>query len=318
MSDWQEQRRRRDQLRRDELMRLPALPVRRHAVITGRDGDVLVCASVGPGGELAAVWAAGADLDAVTSRTVSPGGASFPDPGAARPVTARITAHAPGLVAVTPIADLALAHITVQPMPGGRFLVAGARCQWRPGGPDRNAVLYDTDEHALSEHVLGDGLRHVLADSTGQVWAGYVDEGIYGNYGWGPTDTPEPVGAYGIVRFSPPWNRPGTSPATTKSARGRRSATVPPSTSTTLPRTWACYDPDYPVVRIREGTVTGWHNDITCVRALAVTGSRAALFGGYSPDHHRLAITGLTVDHARPADEYRIVLPDGQPFPPGT
>jgi hypothetical protein len=81
--------------------------------------------------------------------------------------------------------------------------VAGARCRWRPEGPDRNAVLYDADGQVVSEHVLGDGIAHVLATSTGQVWAGYFDEGIYGNYGWGRADSEEPVGAYGIVRFSP-------------------------------------------------------------------------------------------------------------------
>jgi hypothetical protein len=46
----------------------------------------------------------------------------------------------------------------------------GARCRWRPDGPDRNAVLYDADGKAVSEHVLGDGVAHVLATSTGQVW----------------------------------------------------------------------------------------------------------------------------------------------------
>ena len=35
-----------------------------------------------------------------------------------------------------------------------------------------------------------------------QVWVGYFDEGIYGNYGWGRAESEEPVGAYGIVRFS--------------------------------------------------------------------------------------------------------------------
>jgi hypothetical protein len=118
-------------------------------------------------------------------------------------VAARITVHTPELAAVTPIEDLRLAHITVQPMPGDRFLVVGARCRWRPEGPDHNAVLYGADGQVVSEHVLGDGIGHVLATSAGQVWAGYFDEGIYGNYGWGRADTEEPVGAYGIVRFSP-------------------------------------------------------------------------------------------------------------------
>ena len=43
----------------------------------------------------------------------------------------------------------------------------------------------------------------MLATGTGQVWAGYFDEGICGNYGWGEADSEEPVGAYAIVRFSP-------------------------------------------------------------------------------------------------------------------
>ena len=129
-------------------MSLPVLPVHHRGVIDGRDGDVLVCASVGPAGEVVAVWTAPEALEAVTSTTVAAAGTSFPDPAAARPVAARITVHTPELAAVTPVQDLALAHITVQPMPGGRFVVAGARCRWRAGGPDRNAVLYNSGGHA--------------------------------------------------------------------------------------------------------------------------------------------------------------------------
>ncbi len=184
-------------------MSLPVVPVRHHGVIDGHDGDVRVCASVGPSGDVVAVRTTAASLLAVTARTVSAGGASFPEPGAARPVVARITVHAPGLAAVTRIADMALAHNTVLPMPDGRFLVAGARCRWRRDGPDRNAVLYSADGQVFSEHVLGDGIRHVLATGTGQVWVGVFDDGIYGNYGWGQPDSQEPAGAYGIVRFSP-------------------------------------------------------------------------------------------------------------------
>lgn len=169
MRDWQEERRRRDRARRDEVMSLPLLQVRRHGVIDGRDGDVRVCASVWPAGEVVAVWTTPEGREAVISTTVSAAGASFPDPDAARPVAARIAVHTPELAAVMRIADLALAHITVQPMPGGRFLVAGARCRWRPEGADRNAVLYDADGQVASEHVLGDGIGHVLATSTGQV-----------------------------------------------------------------------------------------------------------------------------------------------------
>ena len=179
---------------------------------------------------MVAVWTAPESLEAVTSTTVSAAGACFPDPAAARPVAARITVHTPELAAVAQVADLPLAHITVQPMPGGAFLVAGARCRWRCDGPDRNGVLYDTGGQVVAEGVLGDGIGHVLATSDGQVWIGYFDEGIYGNYGWGqagPTSRSAPTGSSGSL---PGWSPSGTTRNTPRSARGMRSATAMPST----------------------------------------------------------------------------------------
>ena len=58
MSEGREQQRHRDRVRRDEVMSVPVLRVRHHRVIGGRDGDVLVCASVGQAGEVVAVWTA--------------------------------------------------------------------------------------------------------------------------------------------------------------------------------------------------------------------------------------------------------------------
>ncbi len=295
-------------------MGLPVLRVRHYGVIGGRDGDVLVCASVGPAGEVVAVWTAPDALGAVTSATVSAAGACFPDPATDRPVAARITVHTPELAAVTPIVDLMLAHITVQPMPGGRFLVAGARCRWRRDGPDRNGVLYDAGGQVVAERVLGDGIGHVLATRDGQVWIGYFDEGIYGNYGWGQAATEEPVGASGIVRFSPGlapvWHYPKyTEVGPWDAVSDCYALNVDDQCA------WACYDSDFPIVCICDGTVTGWHNDIKGASALAVAGSRVALFGGYGPDHDRLALTELRPDRAQPASEYRMVLPDGEPLP---
>lgn len=82
--------------------------------------------------------------------------------------------------------------------------------------------------------------------------------------------------------------------------------------------TWACYYSDFPVVRIHDGAVTAWHNDIKGASALAVAGSRVALFGGYGPDYDRLTMAELGADRAQPADEYRVVLPSGEPIPVGT
>ena len=225
--------------------------------------------------------------------------------------------HTPELAAATRIADLALAHITVQPMPGGRFLVAGARCRWRRDSPDRNGVLYDADGQVVAEGVLGDGIGHVQATSDGQVWIGYFDEGIYGNYGWGQDGTDEPVGAYGIVRFSPGlapvWHYPRyTEVGPWDAVSDCYALNVDDMCA------WACYDSDFPVVCIHDGAVRGWHNDIKGASALAVAGSRVALFGGYGPDHDRLALTELGADRAHPSGQYRVVLPGGELLPAGT
>jgi hypothetical protein len=138
---------------------------RHHGIIDGRDGDVRVCASVGPVGEVVAVWTTAASLQAVTARTISAGGAS---------------------------------------------------------------------------------------------------------YGWGQAGTQEPIGAYGVVRFSPglepAWHYPRyTEVGPWDAISDCYALNVDDSC------TWACYYTDFPVVRIREGTVTGWHNDIKGARALALS-----------------------------------------------
>jgi hypothetical protein len=314
VDDWREQQRRQDLARREEVMRLQVLPVREHGVIGGRDGDVRVCKSVGPAGEVVAVWTTAEGADAVNARTVSAGGASFPDTGTDRPVTARITVHNPGLAAVTEVRELTLAHIMVQPMPGDRFLVAGARCRWHPDGPEPNAVAYDAGGQAASEHVLGDGIGELLATSSGQVWVGYFDEGIYGNYGWGHADTEDPVGMYGIVRFSPALEPDWRLPRYTEIGPWDPISDCP-ALNVDDTSVWACYDSDYPIVRIRDGKVRGWHNDVKGPAAMAAAGSRVALVGGGRANRDRLAVTGLGAERAELAGEYRLVLPGGEALP---
>jgi hypothetical protein len=178
-------------------------------------------------------------------------------------------------------------------------------------------VLYGADGQVVSKHVLGDGIGHMLATRAGEVWAGYFDEGIYGNYGWGRAETEEPVGAYGIVRFSPglgpAWHYPKyTEVGPWDAISDCYALNVDDSCA------WACYYSDFPVVRICDGAVTGWHNDVKGASALAVAGSRIAMFGGYGADRDRLAAAELGADRAEPTGEYRIVLPDGQSLPEGT
>jgi hypothetical protein len=78
----------------------------------------------------------------------------------------------------------------VQPLPGGRVLIAGARTQ----GTD-NAEVWDGTGHLELTGLIGDGIAHLLTTPTRAIWAGYFDEGIYGR--------PKSPAAHGLVRFAP-------------------------------------------------------------------------------------------------------------------
>ncbi|MFP3381434.1 hypothetical protein SB767_34510, partial [Bacillus sp. SIMBA_069] len=67
-------------------------------------------------------------------------------------------------------------------------------------GADRNAVIIDDHGHEIVADTIGGGIRHLQATSTGEIWVGYSDEGVYGNYGWNHPG-PETPGCWGIARF---------------------------------------------------------------------------------------------------------------------
>lgn len=312
--DWAHQLQLSNAARRAVVMALPTVQARHHAQLTApQDGDVRVSASVGPSGEVVALWSAAEDLSALISTTTQSGGATSPDPQAPRPAPARVTVHAPDMAIAARIPSLPLAHPSVQPLPDGHVLVVGARCRWRPDGPDRNAIVYDSTGAALTEQTLGDGIEHVQTTGRGETWVGYFDEGVVGNYGWGDADSDPPLGACGLTRFSATfaqeWRYPSQVDNTWDEILDCYALNVDGDTA------WTCYYTDFPIVRIHDDTVTGWHNDIHGAKALAVGGSRAALYGGYGPDHDRLVVGALSGDQFHVTGEYRLVQPDGQPLP---
>ena len=315
MSDWEFKRRKRDEKRRAAVMALPVLPVRQHGTITGvRDDDVLVSSSIGPAGEAVALWSTAEDAAALTSAATEPGGPSFPSSTTERPVAAQVTVQHPELRFTVPIAELTLAHPSVQVLPGERILVVAARCRWRPDGPERNAIVYAADGRVVTEQTLGDGIGHVLATGAGEVWVGYFDEGIYGNYGWGHDGAPAPLGAPGLVRFSadlePAWRYPSHVDNPWGAIDDCYALNLAGDTA------WTCYYSDFSLVRIQDGTLTGWRNTLVHgATALAVDGTRVALFGGYGPDRDRLVLADLGHGQLRRRAEYRLTLPDGSPLP---
>jgi hypothetical protein len=279
--------------------------LREHAeLVPPRDGDVCVSASVGPTGDAVALWTTKPDLLVVRSGTSTPGGPVIPHSRAPRPVPVRVTRHTPERVAVTEIDAFPLAHPHVQPLPDGAVLAVGARCRWRPEGAERNAIVYSADGDRVAAHTLGDGIQHVLATPGGELWVGYFDEGVV-NQGWGLGDGPPPLGEAGLVRYSAGfvpecWYQGG--PGWIADCR---------ALNVVGDIAWACYYPDFPVVRVDGGAVAGWRSEVAGVRALAVDGDRVALFAGSD----RVVLGVLGDGRLDVVAEHRVELPNGRPLP---
>lgn len=278
------------------------LKVRHHAAIApAAEGDLMVSCSIGPAHELVALWASADDIGAFISDT-------SPAP------QARVSIQQATAATVVPLAELTIKYPYAQPLPGGRILVVGARARWRKSGADRNAVIFDREGRALVEETLGDGIQHAFTTPSGRVWAGYFDEGVYGNLGWGDNGTPAPMGSCGLARFSaklrPEWRFPGDGAADV--IDDCYALNVDGETA------WTCYYSDFPIVRIQNDRVTTWSNEIHGANAMAVAETRVALFGGYQADRHRLAVGDLIDGRLGITGEYRVVLPDGGPLPDRT
>ncbi|MCG7342570.1 hypothetical protein MHZ92_00410 [Sporosarcina sp. ACRSL] len=59
---------------------------------------------------------------------------------------------------------------------------------------EENARVYDKNGHLIRSFCLGDGIEHVYVTKNQEIWTGYFDEGVIGNYGW-----EEPIGRSGLV-----------------------------------------------------------------------------------------------------------------------
>lgn len=287
--------------------------VRAHAPVTPpEDGDELASASIGPLGELVALWSDAAGCAMLMGRTTEPSGVRYPDAVTPRPVRCRASVQDPALRRVTPL-GVDLANVLVQPLPEDRLLVAAARCPYYDDtGPGSNAAVYDDTGSKTATGVLGDGIAHLLTTASGDVWAGYFDEGVYGNFGWGRSPDREPLGAPGIVRYTADltraWEFPGDGDA-------------PPvddvyALNVTDTAVHTCYYGDFPFVRIEQGTVDMWRNPIGAASAVLVGAAGVALVGGYG-ERDRVVLAHRVDGELTPYAERRLTLPGGAALPRG-
>ncbi|MGI5238910.1 hypothetical protein [Dactylosporangium sp. CA-139066] len=296
---------------RAEVLALPVLPLRRHGrLVAAQGGDALLSVSVGPAGEAVGLWAAAETDRVLMSTPVQSRGASLLHARAAHPAGTRITVQSSESVQVVRITESPRGYSTAQPLPGERFLAVAGRCQWRPDGPDCNALIYDPDGVVIAKHTFGDGIRDVGATPSGKIWVSYSDEGVYGSRGWGGPG-PAPLGSCGVACFGldgiQQWRFPRDDAAYID---GCYALNVCGET------VWACYYSTFPVVRIADGDVTMWRNSLAHgAKSLLVDDRRIGMAGGYRVHRDRLVVAELGDTDLCDVGRYRLVLPEGQPLP---
>jgi hypothetical protein len=181
-------------------------------------------------------------------------------------------------------------HHLVQPLPGGRWLLARSRGD---GGEDHNAHIHGPDGgHAFSFHA-GDGIADVQATQQGHAWVSYFDEGVLGG---------DPLGRNGLVSL----DSEGTPVFRYGDLIGLATPVVQPSGAAWTrfgdlagpvlgsmadcyalnvcsgKEVWLCYYTEFPLVQLIEGTIAGWWRvPVSGSHGFAVAEGRLLMAGGY-------------------------------------
>ena len=234
-------------------------------------------------------------LDAVFETTKSQG-ASFPKTHTEQNYIAKICVSSSEK---TWVCDLPLVSATfpiVQTLPDENILVVAPRCSRNQDGThEYNARIYDRIGALTAEFCFGDGIEHVQTDHAGNIWVGYFDEGVFGNFGWGDANGAEPIGSAGLVRF----DRNGKKAWEYQPPDGVDSICDCYALNVSSGAVWACYYTEFPIIRIdADGRIDSWQTELSGIRHIAVNGTSVLAFGGYGDTRGNSQLLRLEPGHA--------------------
>ena len=195
----------------------------------------------------------------------------------------------------------------IQPI-GKEILLLCVRSAYRAQDDfDLNGRVYSQEGRFVRGMLLGDGVETIQATASGEIWASYFDEGIFGNYGW-----KDPVGASGLVA----WNASGEEVYQFDAGQISDCYALNVASERDV---WCYYYVDFPLIHLRERRLDGfWKTPICGSRAFAVGGGHALLAGDYEdrrilhllrldPDIASLIADIRVVDGDKPVDFERVV-----------
>lgn len=258
-----------------------------------------------------ALWSTSAGADALQSTHESPGFATFPNTRPPKSTSVAIASYPESGMSPVDVAvmdELPVTFPFIQKLGASDYLIVGSRCAWSPDGPEKNAVVVDSTGTIVRAGTLGDGIQHVQVGSNGDIWVGYFDEGVYGNFGWGAPG-PSPIGWPGIVRWSDEFEH-------LWDYRWEDAVVIDDCYTMNVVDdvVWACTYADFPILRIAESQVqVQTTTNVSGPKGLIIDGDRLGLIGSYK-DPGLLLMGRFARGEAAPFHQASVTLPNGAPL----
>jgi len=141
----------------------------------------------------------------------------------------------------------------------------------------------------------------VQSDANGNIWTGYFDEGVFGNYGW-----TTPVGAAGLSCFT----KSGEKIWGYEAPAGFDQIDDCDALNIARNGVWCYYYTNFPIANIdSDFRVRCWNTKVSGATTLAVAAKRVLLFGGYGDRRIECHLITLEDGDARLDAEVSLVLP---------
>lgn len=216
-----------------------------------------------------------------------------PGPGPVDPYEALVVTADRGEVDETHLSAVTLYRPWLDALPDGGFVLAEARSE-----VDADHVqVFDALGRPSWTFRVGDAIEHLLTDTSGALWVGHFDEGVYGD---------DPLSHPGLRRWSstgePLWSfSPGPGPLDMSDCLALN---VHGTTA------WACPYMHYPLIEVRaDGSVRVRTTQVSRVGGMAVDGGRVAFV-----DLDDVLTFGRLTEHTVEPEPgaARLVRPDGR------
>jgi len=282
-------------------------PIRSCVALSRPPSLSLAATAIGFTGELIRLWVPQDSVGLVFGRSTDrPDLPSFPKTHAKHAYAATVTVTTPHWENNYDLPELTTTFPMVALLPDERILIVGARCTRHPDGTaEQNASIFKADGSLESKFCLGDGIEHVQIDESGNIWVGYFDEGVYGNFGWGINET---LGGAGLVCFDD---------------RGQAQWKFEPLESigpiddcyalnVGEDGVWTCYYSDFPITYVdKQHRMNAWTTDLSGPRAIAVSRDLILAYGGYSDHRTDCSLLSLNGQKAISVAHVKFMLPPG-------